>query len=78
MPKRKNNAVNNNSSLNDQLSSLYRNPSFPGAFSSKEVFFKHAKKKFLLLLENISIIGKKTIFWLQKELVQKKLKYVAR
>ena len=47
-PKSKIQSVNSsgNHSMFDDLSTFYRNPSFPGAFSSKEVFFKHREKKF--------------------------------
>ena len=45
MPKRKIQDVNTNHDLFQKLSTLYRNPSFPGAFASKDVFFKHAKKQ---------------------------------
>ena len=45
MPKRKIANVNNNHDLFQKLSTLYRNPSFPGAFASKDIFFKHARKQ---------------------------------
>ena len=45
MPKRKIANVNNNHDLFQKLSTLYRNPSFPGASASKDIFFKHARKQ---------------------------------